>query len=111
MLPTEWGGDAEVVKTSATKGTGIDELLETLLTIAELHDFKANPHRAAVGTCLEAEVHEGRGVVAKLIVQNGTLKVGDAVVCGTATAASRRCTTRSIAIAASPRPGPRRRST
>ena len=85
LLPTDWGGDVEVIKTSATQGTGIDELLETLFTIAELNDLKANPHRAAVGTCLEAEVHEGRGVVAKLIVQKGTLKVGDAIVCGTAT--------------------------
>ncbi len=84
LLPTEWGGDTEVVKTSATVGTGIDDLLETLLTIAELRDYRANPHRPAIGTCLEAELHEGRGVVAKLIVQAGTLKVGDALVCGSA---------------------------
>ncbi|MBI3839794.1 MAG: translation initiation factor IF-2, partial [Planctomycetia bacterium] len=84
LLPTEWGGDTEVVKTSATVGTGIDELLETLLTLAELRDYRANPQRVASGTCLEAELHEGRGVVAKLIVQNGTLKIGDAVVCGSA---------------------------
>ncbi|MEX0978985.1 MAG: translation initiation factor IF-2, partial [Pirellulales bacterium] len=84
LLPTEWGGDTEVVKTSATVGTGIDELLETLLTLAELRDFRANPKRAAYGTCLEAELHEGRGVVAKLIVQSGTLKIGDALVCGSA---------------------------
>jgi translation initiation factor IF-2 len=84
LLPTEWGGDTEVVKTSATVGTGIEDLQETLLTLAELRDYRANPHRAATGTCLEAELHEGRGVVAKLIVQNGTLKVGDAVVCGSA---------------------------
>jgi translation initiation factor IF-2 len=85
LLPTEWGGDVEVVKTSAINGQGIDDLLETLFTIAELHDLKANPLRPAVGTCLEAEVHEGRGVVAKLLVQKGTLKVGDSIVCGTAT--------------------------
>ncbi len=84
LLPTEWGGDVEVVKTSATKGTGIDDLLETLFTIAELHDLRADPDRPAVGTCLEASVHEGRGVLAKLIVQKGTLKVGDAIICGTA---------------------------
>ena len=84
LLPTAWGGDTEVVKTSATTGVGMDDLLETLLTIAELHDLKANPDRAALGTCLEAELHEGRGVVAKLIVQNGTLHVGDAIVCGAA---------------------------
>ncbi len=84
LLPSEWGGDTEVVKTSATQGTGMDDLLETLLTIAELRDYRANPNRPARGTCLEAELHEGRGVVAKLIVQAGTLKVGDAVVCGSA---------------------------
>ncbi|MBX9789811.1 MAG: translation initiation factor IF-2 [Pirellulales bacterium] len=84
LLPTAWGGDTEVVQTSAIKETGLDELLETLLTIAELQDFRANPHRAAYGTCLEAELHEGRGVVAKLLVQRGTLKVGDVLVCGNA---------------------------
>ncbi len=84
LLPTEWGGDTEVVKTSALTGQGIDDLLETLLTIAELHDYRANPSRPAYGTCLEAELHEGRGVVVKVIVQNGTLRVGDAIVCGTA---------------------------
>ncbi|MGE0609992.1 MAG: translation initiation factor IF-2 [Pirellulales bacterium] len=83
LLPSEWGGETEVVKCSATKGTGIEQLLETLLLTAELHDYRSNPNRAAEGTCLEAELHEGRGVVAKFIVQNGTLKVGDVVVCGT----------------------------
>jgi translation initiation factor IF-2 len=84
LLATEWGGDTEVVKCSALKGDGVDELLDTLLTIAELHDFRANPARQAYGTCLESELHEGRGVVAKLLIQNGTLKVGDVVVCGSA---------------------------
>jgi translation initiation factor IF-2 len=84
LLPTEWGGDTEVVKTSALTGQGIDDLLETLLTIAELHDYKANPRRNAIGTCLESEQHGGRGVVAKLLVQKGTLKVGDVIVCGAA---------------------------
>jgi translation initiation factor IF-2 len=84
LLPTEWGGDTEVIKTSAVTGEGIDTLLETLLTIAELHDYRANPHRPAYGTCLEAELHEGRGVMVKVIVQNGTLRVGDAIVCGNA---------------------------
>ncbi len=84
LLPTAWGGDTEVVKTSAIKGTGIDELLETLLTVAELHEYKANPDRAAFGTCIEAEQSEDRGVVAKFMVQKGTLKVGDVVVCGAA---------------------------
>lgn len=84
LQPTEWGGDVEVVKTSATKGTGIDELLETLLTVAELHEYKANPNRPAMGTCLEAQQDSERGIVAKLLVQNGTLHVGDIIVCGQA---------------------------
>ena len=82
LLPSEWGGDVEVIKTSATTGDGVDELLDTLLTVAELHEYTANPSRAALGTCLEAQQETGRGVVAKLIVQNGTLRVGDIVVCG-----------------------------
>jgi translation initiation factor IF-2 len=82
LLPTQWGGDTEVINTSATTGQGVDDLLETLLTVAELHEYTANPDRSGVGTCLEAELHEGRGVVAKLLVGNGTMKVGDVIVCG-----------------------------
>ena len=55
LLPSEWGGDTEVVKTSAITGEGIDDLLETLLTVAELHEYKANPNRDALGTCLESQ--------------------------------------------------------
>ena len=84
LTPSEWGGDVEVVPTSAIKGTGMDALLETLLTIAELNEYKANPNRPALGVCLESEQQGDRGVVAKLIVQNGTLQVGDVVVCGAA---------------------------
>ncbi len=84
LLPSEWGGETEVVKTSATTGEGIDKLLETLLTVAELHEYKADPDRPARGTCLEASLHEGRGVMAKLLVRSGTLRVGDVVVCGAA---------------------------
>ena len=84
LLPSAWGGEVEVVKTSATKGDGIDELLETLLLTADIHEYKANPDRAAQGTCLEAEQEAGRGVVAKMIVQKGTLHVGDVIVCGEA---------------------------
>jgi len=84
LQPSEWGGEVEVVKTSATKGTGIDELLDTLLTVAELHEYKANPNRPAIGTCLEAQQESERGIVAKVLVQNGTLRVGDVVVCGDA---------------------------
>ncbi len=82
LTPSQWGGDVEVVETSAITGQGIDDLLETILAVAELHEFKANPDRAATGTCLEAEQESGRGVIAKLIVKNGVLRVGDVVVCG-----------------------------
>lgn len=84
LLPSEWGGEIEVVRTSATKGDGLDELLETILLTAELHEYKSNPERQALGTCLESEQESGRGVIAKVIVQNGTLKVGDVLVCGAA---------------------------
>jgi translation initiation factor IF-2 len=84
LLPSEWGGDIEVIRTSAVTGEGIDTLLETLLVTAELHEYKANPKRAASGMCLEAEQEPGRGVIAKLMVQNGTLREGDIVVCGSA---------------------------
>jgi translation initiation factor IF-2 len=84
LLPSEWGGDVEVVKTSATTGAGIENLLDTLLTVAELHEYKANPSREALGTCLEAQQMADRGVMAKVMVQNGTLHVGDVVVCGDA---------------------------
>jgi len=85
LLPTEWGGETEVVKTSALTGEGVESLLDTLLTIAELHDLRANVDRLSAGVCLDASIHEGRGVVACLMVQKGTLKVGDALVCGEAT--------------------------
>jgi translation initiation factor IF-2 len=84
LTPSEWGGDVEVVKTSAIKGTGMDELLDTILTVAELNEYTANPDRSAIGVCLESEQQGDRGVVAKLVVQNGTLKVGDVLVCGPA---------------------------
>lgn len=84
LLPSEWGGEVEVIRTSAITGQGMDTLLETILVTAELHEYRANPERAAYGTCLEAEQQSDRGVIAKLIVQNGTLRVGDIVVCGAA---------------------------
>lgn len=82
LLPSEWGGDTEVIQTSAIQGTGLDELLETILVTAELNEYRANPDRAAYGMCLESEQQSDRGVVAKLMVQSGTLRVGDVVVCG-----------------------------
>jgi len=83
LTPSAWGGDVEVVPTSAITGEGMDTLLETVLTVAELHDYKANPKRAAMGVCLESEQSADRGVIAKVMVQTGTLRVGDIVLCGT----------------------------
>lgn len=82
LTPSEWGGDVEVVRTSAVTGEGMDTLLETLLTIAELNDYRANPQRHAVGVCLESGQAADKGVIAKVMVQNGTLKPGDIVLCG-----------------------------
>jgi translation initiation factor IF-2 len=83
LVPEEYGGDTPVIKTSAVTGQGIPELLEMLQIVAELRcELKANPKRAAKGTCLEASISEGRGVVATVLVQDGTLKVGDVMVCG-----------------------------
>jgi translation initiation factor IF-2 len=82
LNPAEWGGETEVVKTSATSGLGISDLLTTLETIAELHELKADPTRPATGTCLESSLSEGRGVVASVLVREGTLRVGDVIVCG-----------------------------
>jgi len=84
LTPSQWGGDVEVIETSALSGQGIDELLETLLTIADMNEYSANPERAAMGSCLEAQQEGSHGVVAKLIVKNGSLNVGDVVVCGVA---------------------------
>jgi len=83
LTPSAWGGDVEVVPTSAITGEGMDALLETVLTVAELNDYKANPKRAALGVCLESEQAADRGVIAKVMVQTGTLRVGDIAVCGT----------------------------
>src|SRR5690606_1352979 len=84
LPPAEWGGEIEVARTSALTGEGLGDLLETLLTVAELNEYKANPHRPAMGTSLEAHQESGQGVVATIMVQNGTLRVGDAIVCGDA---------------------------
>lgn len=82
VLASEWGGDVEVVRTSGLTGEGLPDLLDTLLLTAELHEYKGNLDRPANGTCLEAFRDEGRGALAWLMVQNGTLRVGDVMVCG-----------------------------
>ncbi|MEX1229299.1 MAG: translation initiation factor IF-2 [Planctomycetaceae bacterium] len=84
VLAVEWGGDTEVVRTSATVGTGVEQLLETLLLTSELHELKANPKRPANGVCLEAFRDEGRGNLAWIIVRQGTLRIGDYILCGPA---------------------------
>ena len=84
LLPSEWGGEYEVVRTSGETGLGMEALIETLALTAELQEFKANPEREAIGVCLEAFRDEGRGVIAWMIVQKGTLRVGDSVLCGKA---------------------------
>jgi translation initiation factor IF-2 len=82
LLPAEWGGEYEVVRTSGATGRGIDKLLETLILTAELHEIRANPQREALGVCLESFRDEGRGALAWFIVQKGTLRIGDVVLCG-----------------------------
>jgi translation initiation factor IF-2 len=82
IVVTELGGDVEAVEVSALKGDGIEDLLETIALTAELEELKANPGAPAVGTVIEAELEVGRGPVATVIVQRGTLKRGDAIVAG-----------------------------
>ncbi|RLS58259.1 MAG: translation initiation factor IF-2 [Planctomycetota bacterium] len=82
LYPTEWGGDVEVVRISALNGTGIDNLLETLLLTSELTNYTAPTEIAADGICLEAFRDEGRGPMAWCIVRRGTLKIGDTLLCG-----------------------------
>ena len=84
LVPEEWGGDTIYVPVSALKKTGINELLEMILLVAEMQELKANPNRKAVGTIIEAKLDKGRGPVATVLVQKGTLNVGDSVVSGVA---------------------------
>jgi translation initiation factor IF-2 len=82
VLPDNMGGDTPFVETSAATGKGIDDLLEAISLVAELKELKANPHKPARGTCLEAMLSEGEGVLATLLVQDGTLHRGDVILCG-----------------------------
>lgn len=84
LVPEEWGGDTITVKVSALQGTGIDELLEYILLVADVQDLKANPKAEASGVVIEANLDKGKGAVATLLVQNGTLRVGNCIVVGTA---------------------------
>ena len=84
LVPEEWGGDTITVKVSALQGIGIDELLEYILLVADVQDLKANPKAEASGVVIEANLDKGKGPVATLLVQNGTLRVGNCIVVGTA---------------------------
>jgi len=83
LVPEEWGGDVPCVPVSALTGDGIDDLLENVLLIAEMLELKANPNRMGKGTVIESKLDKGRGPVATLLVQNGTLHVGDVLIAGT----------------------------
>ena len=84
LVPEEWGGDVICVPVSAHTGMGLDKLLETVLLVAEMKELKANPDRAAKGTVIEARLDKGRGPIATVLVQNGTLHTGDILVAGMA---------------------------
>ena len=84
VMPEEWGGDTIFVPISAKFGDGVDDLLETLLLVADMAELKANPDHLATGTVIEAKLDKGRGPVSTLLVQTGTLRTGDALVVGTA---------------------------
>jgi len=83
LTPDEWGGDTFVIPVSAKKRIGLEDLLETILLVADEQNIRANPDRPAVGTVLEAQLDRSMGPTATVLVQNGTLRVGDAVVAGT----------------------------
>lgn len=82
LIPEDWGGDTIFVPISALKGDGIDQLLEMILLVSEVGELKANPKRRALGSVIEAQLDKGRGSVATLLVQNGTLHIGDPIVVG-----------------------------
>ena len=83
LVAEEWGGEAIMVEVSALKKTGLDTLMEMILLVAEMAELKANPDKPARGTVIEAKLEKGRGSVATVLIQEGTLRVGDSVVCGT----------------------------
>ncbi len=82
LLPEDWGGDTVMVPVSAKTKQNLDLLLEMILLVADMQDLKANPDPPGVGNVLEAELDRGRGPVATVLVQNGTLSVGDYFICG-----------------------------
>ena len=84
LIPEDWGGETIMVPVSAHQRTGINDLLEMILLVAEMQELKANPNRRAQGTIVEAQLDKGRGPVATVLVQTGTLKIGDSIIAGTA---------------------------
>ncbi|RJP51416.1 MAG: translation initiation factor IF-2 [Anaerolineaceae bacterium] len=84
LVPDDWGGSTMVVPVSATQKQGIDDLLEGVLLVADSNEIKANPAGTVIGTVIEAELDKSKGVIATLLIQNGTLQAGDVVVAGTA---------------------------
>jgi translation initiation factor IF-2 len=82
LMPEDWGGQTVFVEVSAKKKTGIDTLLEMILLVTEIDDLKANPKRSAIGTVIETKLDRGRGPVATVLIQDGTLRVGDNVIAG-----------------------------
>ena len=82
VMPEEWGGDAIVVPISAKTGVGIDKVMENILLVAEIEELKANPNKMATGTVIEAELDKNRGPIATVLVQSGTLRVGDSIMSG-----------------------------
>ncbi len=84
LVPEEWGGETIICPISAKTGDGIDNLLDMVILTAEMQELKANPNRTAHGAVIEARLDKGRGPVATLLVQNGTLKQGDIIIAGTA---------------------------
>ncbi|WP_371361001.1 translation initiation factor IF-2 [Sporomusa malonica] len=84
LIPEDWGGDTIMAPVSAHQKTGINELLEMILLVAEMLDLKANPNRLAYGTIIEAKLDKGRGPVSTVLVQKGTLRIGDTIIAGTA---------------------------
>src|SRR5699024_10139798 len=82
LIPEDWGGATIVVPIAAKQGEGIDDLLEMILLVAEMEELKADPKKDAFGTVIDAQLDKGRGAVASLLVQEGTLLIGDSIVVG-----------------------------
>ena len=103
LTPADWGGDTEFCDVSAKTHQNLDDLLETLITLADIQELKANPSAEASGTVIESRLDPGRGPVVSLLIQRGTMKVGDALVAGEHPAARGHCTTSAASASSAPR--------